>query len=574
MDYKLIIELSFILFGALVGGIVASKLKQPLVIGYIIAGLILGTFLPKLLGPSNESIFTLSEVGVALLLFTLGLEFSLDRIKKVGKNAVIGAILQIIIVIAVFTFIFYFAFNFNLNVALFLSSIISLSSTAVVAKILSEGSSSESSHGDLILSWLVVQDIAVIPLMLLIPVVSDFSNFDPAQIFLNVIKSGVSIYLVLILGKKTIPYLFKKLALYNNRELMLVAAFLFCLSVGALANLLGISFAVGAFLAGVLLSSSAFNHEVFTEIRPLRDVFSSIFFVSLGFLVDIQGVLNNFVFVLVLTLLIFLIKFLVVFIILVRLNYHSKISFYSAIALFQIGEFGFLLAKIGINKNIISSNDYQLIILSSITTLVLTPILYNFSTYFYKKIKILLNKYFPYLHRLLFIVADSDAKLPMPRRLKVQNHLILVGYGRVGKYIAKILDLSQINYVVIDLHYKTLQSLRKKGVLSVYGDAVNSEVLLVAGAQNAKGVIIATPDIISNELIVQNLRSINPGISIVARAHRDEDIAKLAVRGIKHIIEPEFEAGVEMGKRMLKAFDVSSKNIKYFVTQVRKERVF
>ena len=574
MEYKLLIELTLILSAALLGGLVASKIKQPLVIGYIVAGLLLGSFYSKLIGPATESISTMSEIGVALLLFTLGLEFSLDRIKKVGKAVVLGAILQILIVIFVFFFIFAFIFNLPFSVSIFLSSIISLSSTAVVAKLLSEEGSLESSHGDLILSWLIVQDLAVIPLILLIPAVSDLQNFNIINLLLSVLKSAAAIYLVLIVGKRTIPFLFKKLALYNNRELMLVAAFLFCLLTAYAASIIGISFAIGAFLAGILLSTSAVNHEVFTEIRPLRDLFSSVFFVTLGFLVSVDGFWQSIIPAIFLTILIFTIKFLIVFILLVKFNYHSKISYYAALALFQIGEFGFLLAKLGFDKQILDKASYELIILSSILTLISTPIVYSFAHKSYKHIKKFTSLKIPYLHYIIFEVADSDAKLPQPRKLNLKNHIILVGYGRVGKYISKILDFSKIPYVVIDLHFKTLRELRKKGLHSVYGDATNEEVLKIAGIEHARGIILAIPEINNNETIISYIRTLNPSIQLIVRAHKDEDIAKLAIRGIKHIIEPEFEAGIEMGKRMLKTFNIEAKVIKSFIDLARKERKY
>jgi CPA2 family monovalent cation:H+ antiporter-2 len=570
MDTALVIELSLILLGAFVGGVIAAKLRQPLVVGYILAGLILGAFIPSV-RDSSEAVYILAEIGVALLLFTLGLEFSIDRLKKVGKPAVLGALIQLFAVIIIMAGILY-AFKMPLNVAVFIGAVVSLSSTAVAAKILSEKGELDSSHGELIMAWLVVQDIAVVPIMIILPVLTTGGAFELIPFLLSVAKVLIALYLIFILGRKTVPYVFKKLALYDNRELLLVSAFLFCISVAIFASYFGLSFAVGAFLAGVLLSTTAVNHEVFTEIRPLRDVFASIFFVSLGFLINVAGVFTILGLALAIAFTIIMVKLVVIFCIAVFFNYHSKIAFLTAFALFEIGEFGFILAKVGFDSKILDQHIYQSLILASILTLVFTPLLYNFSPKMYTLFKRYSKSYAHIIYSFIFTKLDSDAKMPRPRTLKLKDHVIIVGYGRVGRYITSLLDKSSVSYCVVDVHYKTLQDLRKRGVISIYGDAVNKDVLNVAGIKDAKGIIIATPDYVTNELILQNTRNANPGVAVVVRAHREEDIAKLTVRGVKNIIEPEFEAGVEMARKILKMFEFPGKEIRSYVNLARKER--
>ena len=571
MDFNLLIELTLILVGALLGGLVFFKLGQPIVIGYIFAGLLLGSFFPNF---KSEAPFVslIAEIGVALLLFTIGLEFSLDRLKKVGKPGILGAVLQILIVVAIFALLLPQIFGFSYKTALFLGAIASLSSTALVSKMLSEKGELESSYGDLILAWLIVQDLAVVPLMLILPVLTQEKNIEVVPILLSIIKAAITMYLIFMLGKKGIPFIFKKLALFDNRELLLVSAFLFCIGLATISEFIGLSFSIGAFLAGMLLSTSVVNHEVFTEIRPLRDLFSSIFFVSLGYLISFSTILENVWLILLVSALVIVFKVIVVLFLVLFFNYHSKLAFVSSLALFQIGEFSFILAKLGFDKGILNLSVYQIAISSSLITLILTPFIFSKATVIYKFFRNFVKKYVPHFYRFLFKILDSDAKMPRPRKLKIKDHIVLVGYGRVGKYIGRILDLTGNDYVIIDLHYKTISDLRRRGVHSIYGDAINEDVLSLAQIAKAKGIVIAVPDVVTSELVLKSSRRMNPGIKVIARAHREEDIARLSIRGVKDIIEPEFEASLEMGERILKILNHKSHDIASFITKVRDER--
>src|SRR3989344_2489272 len=570
MDFNLLIELTLILVWALLGGLVFFKLGQPIVIGYIFAGLLLGSFFPSF---KSETPFVslIAEIGVALLLFTIGLEFSLDRLKKVGKPGILGAVLQILIVVAIFALLLPQIFGFSYKTALFLGAIASLSSTALVSKMLSEKGELESSYGDLILAWLIVQDLAVVPLMLILPVLTQEKNIEVVPILLSIIKAAITMYLIFMLGKKGIPFIFKKLALFDNRELLLVSAFLFCIGLATISEFIGLSFSIGAFLAGMLLSTSVVNHEVFTEIRPLRDLFSSIFFVSLGYLISFSTILENVWLILLVSALVIVFKVIVVLFLVLFFNYHSKLAFVSSLALFQIGEFSFILAKLGFDKGILNLSVYQIAISSSLITLILTPFIFSKATVIYKFFRNFVKRYVPHLYRFLFKILDSDAKMPRPRKLKIKDHIVLVGYGRVGKYIGRILDLTGNDYVIIDLHYKTISDLRRRGVHSIYGDAINEDVLSLAQIAKAKGIVIAVPDVVTSELVLKSSRRMNSGIIVIARAHREEDIARLSIRGVKDIIEPEFEASLEMGERILKILNHKSHDIASFITKVRDE---
>ena len=325
-------------------------------VGYLIAGVILGNVLSKNFVQSSQIAF-FGELGVALLLFSLGLEFSIKRIASVYRIAVLGGVLQIAISSLLGYFLLTQLLHTSRGESIFVALLLAFSSTAVVAKILAERGALNSLHGEILLGWLIIQDIAVLPVMALLPfftgVEASFKN-----IAIIALKPFVVLYLTLIIGRKIVPKIFIKLALLHNRELLVVLSFVFCIlfSLGALN--LGLSFALGAFLAGVCLSASGVNDEVFMEIKSIRDIFAAVFFVALGFLVDVNFLYLHIPVILILSATILLTKFAVSFGLVLYEGYHSKIAFFVGLGLVQIGEFGFILAKIGLDKGVISSNTF------------------------------------------------------------------------------------------------------------------------------------------------------------------------------------------------------------------------
>jgi len=564
------VQLSIVLFAALIGGILAHRLKQPLVVGYLIAGVILGNVLSKNFVQSSQIAF-FGELGVALLLFSLGLEFSIKRIASVYRIAVLGGVLQIAISSLLGYFLLTQLLHTSRGESIFVALLLAFSSTAVVAKILAERGALNSLHGEILLGWLIIQDIAVLPVMALLPfftgVEASFKN-----IAIIALKPFVVLYLTLIIGRKIVPKIFIKLALLHNRELLVVLSFVFCIlfSLGALN--LGLSFALGAFLAGVCLSASGVNDEVFMEIKSIRDIFAAVFFVALGFLVDVNFLYLHIPVILILSATILLTKFAVSFGLVLYEGYHSKIAFFVGLGLVQIGEFGFILAKIGLDKGVISSNTFQIIISSAVTTIILTPFLFNKAEVFYEKIRKIAKTRLPKIYARVFIRLDSMAVYAPKDELKEMScHTVIIGYGRVGRAVARILDLAKAPYVVVDLNYQNLKYLRNRGTANIFGDAEDEEVLKLARLERAKILVIAKPGKNGNELILRHARRIKPDIKIIMRVHSENEAAHFVIEGVKNVVEPEFTAAREMARNALSLLGFEKDGIEELMCQLAEE---
>lgn len=569
MESNLFFVLLLIFFCGSIGSVVSDKLKQPTIIGYIIVGFLFGVILPRIINIPKEPVIFLSELSLSVLLFFAGLTFLLNEDKYFSRNIITGVVLQIITLITIFSLVFVNFFSFNINVALALSIIIAFSSISLTTSRGDVGGM----YSTLASSWLLVMGFATVPLMLLVPLLPN-NPLNVYALLTALLKSVAIIYLILLALNKLFPFIIKKLALYNNNETFLVFSFLFTVILTLIFNFMGLPIALGAFFSGVIIASCSYTPSIIKEIKPVGEIFTSIFFVSVSLLGALNFFLLNIFTVLLLVILIFLIKGLVVFILLLRLNNHSKISFYVSLLLFQVGEFGFLLATVCLNKNIISNEQYSLIITASLFSIVLNLIIFKWVPKFYKLVKIFLNKRFHFLYDIIFVVGDSDTKLPMPRKLNIVDHIVLVGYGKAGRYISKILEASKIPYVVIDINYKILKELRKKGVPSVYGDAENTEILKLAGIKKARGVVITNSSGVSNEIIIRKLRKINSALKVVIRAEKPEDVAKLTIMGIKNIIEPEFESGLRVGKMVLEFYGYKNEIIKKILLAQRANRKF
>jgi len=548
--FDIAVQLSIILFAALIGGIVAYRLKQPLVVGFLLAGVILGN-IPSRNFMQSSVISFFGELGIALLLFSLGLEFSIKRISSVYKIAVLGGILQIIMSALLGFLILPQLLHTSRGESTFVALLIAFSSTAVVAKILAERGALNSLQGEILLGWLIIQDIAVLPVMAMLPLFSGAElSFKSGIIIL--LKPLIVLYLVLIIGRKIAPKLFVRLALLHNRELMTLLSFVFCVlfALGALS--LGLSFALGAFLAGVCLAASGVNDEVFSEIKSVRDIFAAVFFTALGFLVNIKFLYAHIPLILAVSLLILIIKFSVVFGLVLYMGYHSKIAFFVGLGLVQIGEFSFILAKIGLDKNVLNSGTFQVIISSAVATIILTPFLFNKMDAFYNKIRKITKLKLPKMYERIFIRLDEAAiYAPRDELKEMRRHTIIIGYGRVGRAAARILDLAKYPYVVVDINYQNLKYLRNRGTANIFGDAEDEDILRLAGLEKARILIIAKPGKSENVHILRIARRLNPGIKIVIRVHSENEAAHFVIEGVKEVVEPEEAAARELAQKAL-----------------------
>lgn len=563
-EINLIRDLVLILLTALGGGFLAKIFKIPLLVGYILGGIFVGAILGFWLKLGPE-ITTLAEIGVALLLFTLGIEFSFRRLTRVSRVAVWGGILQILLTIILGVLIFP-RFGFDFYASLFLGAVTSLSSTAIVVRILSERGEIDSLAGEIMVGWLLVQDLAVLPMIIILPQIAHLNGDSWPALFGAIFKAVIILSLVVFLGKKLVPQILAKVAEVGSREFLLLAVVAFCLLAALGTASLGLSFALGAFFAGLLVSESSQNHAVFAEIRPLRDLFSLVFFVSLGFLLTPAFLFTFWGKILAITIMVGLLKFFLVFLLVLWLGYHLKTALWVGAGIFQVGEFAFVLVAMGKNLTIISAELYFLILAVTILSMLFTPFIFNLSPFFYLRLKNFSTKFAP-LRRF----SQFDHWRDVKEKLLLEDHVVICGHGRVGKHVRRALQMSQIPYVVVDFNQAVVKDLTEHGANVVYGDPTDFEVLDFAQVDKARVLVVALPDRASQEMIIQNAQHLNPKIAIICRSHFEEDKERLQAAGAQKVIQPEFEAGLSIISEILVLFKREPQEISSALRQIKKE---
>ena len=535
----------------------------------MISGVIGGIIFPGL--RQSYGVIALADVGVAFLLFTLGLEFSRYRLERVKKVALYGGILQILAV--TFWGIFLFSlFGMSFYEALFLGCVFSFSSTAVVFRLLSDRGELDTLPGEIMVGILAVQDLAVLPMAILLPTLASLA-INPIGIFPTAIqvisaifRASVLLFVVILIGKKGMPLALQKIERLNSRELLLLAVCGLCLTAALFTRSLGLSFALGAFLAGILIAETSLRHAVFGEVRPLRDVFSIIFFVSLGLFFDVHFFLSAWSTILLFGMAVLIVKFAVLFLITIFFGYHQKTAFCVSLGIFQVGEFAFLLSQSALGSGYILPQTYSLILATTMLTIMVTPFLFS-----------IMPRTVAFLNKNVFskitFFKRYLVKFPFPEELEnLSSHVIICGYGRVGKHIGRALTLVSVPFIVIDYNYHVTQNLREHGQRVIYGDPTEPDVLKAARLNSALAVIIAINDRLSQEAITSIALSQNPHIIIISRSHFDEDRERLLASGVNFVIQPEFEAGIAIISLLLSLYKKSTHETNSLLNQIRRER--
>lgn len=547
---------SVVLAAAFLGGLVAKRIKQPALVGYLLAGLIIGAISRRFL-PAEKVIWPLAEMGIAFLMFTLGLELSFQKFRKINKMIIWAVFVQIMLV-AVGGLLIFPRLGFDFYSSLFLGSAFSLSSTAVVVKILSETGQIEALPGEIMLGWLLVQDLAVLPMVIILPALAG-GEIDLGRAAISILKASTFLAAVVFIGKRLVPTAISRVANLRSRELLLLSVVSFCLLVALLTSAFGLSVAIGAFLAGLLISETAERHAVFSEIRPLRDLFSIIFFVSLGMFLPTASLGSQLINIVGVSFGLIFLKLIVVMILVFYLGYHVKTAIIAGLGLVQVGEFAFILAGMGLAKGLIEEDVYLLILGVAILTLLLTPWLMESAPKVYLWLRRTSEKYSPRIYHRLFVTYDQ--KLSAEEGLPLANHVVICGHGRVGSWLGRALGLLEIPYIVVDYNHQLVADLNEKGVKALYGDPADIKVLDYAQVDKAKIVVVAIPDQATGEMVVANCLTLNPGVKIISRIHHQQDQGRLKALGVTNIIQPEFEASLSIIHRVLQLFGVDKEDI-------------
>jgi CPA2 family monovalent cation:H+ antiporter-2 len=547
------------LAAALLGGVIARRLRQPVILGYLLAGIAIGPFGLRLVR-DLEQVQALATIGVILLLFALGLEFSLGEFKRIGKIATLGGVIQILATIGLGVVIARL-FGWSLPEAIGFGFLISISSTVIVLKLLMERGELDSLHGRIMVGFLIVQDLAVVPMMVFLPVLGEAGNVLPA-LGIATLKAVVFLGATLLVGIWVIPRLMGRVAGIRSKELFLLFVITLCLGVAYAAYLFGLSPAIGAFIAGLMISQSGFVHQALGDITPVRDIFATLFFVSIGMLIDPRFVAENALTVVIIVLAIVLVKFILFPAITWLFGYSVKTALLVGAGMIQISEFSFIMAREGVEAGVFSEYLYSLILASAIITMVLTPFTMSLASSLYPRLSQVKG-----IRQLVAGHIEPD----LINRSELCDHVVICGHGRVGSNLAKVLSQLDFSYVVIDLDPKVISELRARGVSCIYGGACNYEVLSQAGLARAQVLVLAIPDPIEAKLAMENALRINPKLDIVARVHHDFELELFRELGASELVQPELEASFEVIRHTLHRLGLRSRQIQELIDSIRVE---
>lgn len=535
------------------------RLKLPALPGFIVAGMLLG---PNALGlvPEPRDVEGLAEVGVILLLFTIGIEFSLSRLREMGRQ-ILGAGLAQMGFTLLATLAVAFAFTGDWRLALFLGFLIALSSTAIVLKVMTDKGEIDAPHGRLATGVLIFQDLCVVPIMLVLPFLAGKSEGGVVGLLVALGKAGLVVVGVVLAARTVVPRALREILKTRSRELFLIAVIL----IGTLTALgtaaAGASLALGAFLAGLIISESDYGPQALAELMPFRDVFISLFFVAVGMLVQLDIIRDHIVLTLVAVAVIMGGKTLSAAVGPALMGYSGRVALLAGVAVSQIGEFSFVLAKEGRVAGLLPDLLYQQFLGVAVITMLVTPFLLQGG---------------PAVLDALERLVPLDRVLPgfRPRDLspvheQVKDHVIIAGYGLNGRNVTRALRAIHVPYLIVELNAQTVRKARVDGEPAFYGDATREEILRALGADRARMLVIAISDPSATRRMVRVARETNPKLHIIARTRYVVEIPELTRLGANVVIPEEFETSIEIFARVLAHYDVPREEIERLVREIR-----
>jgi CPA2 family monovalent cation:H+ antiporter-2 len=537
-----VVGIAILLAAALVGGMIAHRLRQPVVLGYLVVGMAVG---PHAFGLVTDlaMVEAAATIGVALLMFTLGLEISISQLRQVGRVGLWGGIAQIALTFAIGLLVGFTLFRWPLAQSTIFGLVISLSSTAVCLKLLMERGELNSVHGRIMIAILILQDVSVVVMTLVVPLMGGGVENPFLSLAIAAGKAVLFIGLTIVSGLWILPWLMGRIGGVRTRELFLLTVLVICLGAALATQIFGLSMVFGAFLIGLVLRETRFAHQALGEITPLRDIFATLFFVSLGMLLSPTFVFDNLPLIAVTVTAIILIKLLVVFGIVWFFGYSGRIALLAGAGLFQIGEFGFILAQVGANSGLVTDQFYSLILASAIITMLLTPLSINLASWLHPRLVSVTAG-----RRLANRVTLTEQPV---EQSKEANRVVVAGYGRIGQNVARGLQDAGVPHIIIDIDPERISEARSCGQPRIYGDASNANVLSQVDLGRAKTLVVTFPDPMAVVATVKAALEINPKLNIIARVHRTRESEMLKKIGVTELISPEYEASLEFIERTL-----------------------
>lgn len=529
-------ETVILLAGAVAVSLLASALRIPPLVGLLLAGMAIG---PSGLGwvADIEAVEAFAEIGVALLLFTIGLELSLAKLKELRRSFLVGGSLQASLTIVVVAAAAWF-FGQGPGPAVFLGCAAALSSTAIVLKLLAERGETDSPHGRVSLGILLFQDFLIVPLIVLTPVLGGEVPFSFGDLALRFGGSMAVVGGVVLLARRLVPAFFLRLARTRAREVFVLGALLTCLAMAWLTHALGFSLALGAFLAGLIVSETDYSDQVIADVGPFRDLFTSLFFISIGMLVDLRFAAAHLGLLLLAAVGILVVKATLAGVAVAASGFPGRTRLLAALGLSQMGEFSFVLMEVGRRHGLLGDDGFQLLLAAAVLTILATPLLMHLA---------------PALAERLPLRRSPD--LPAEEQ-GAAGHVVVVGFGLGGQLLARELREARIRYVVVELNAEVLRRAREQGEPMLYGDATRVEILEHAGVSRAQVVVFTISDPGAVRRAVPLARRLNPGVEIIVRTRRVGEIEELRALGADQVVAEEFETGIEIFTRVLRCYHV------------------
>lgn len=526
------------------------RFKIPTIAGFIIAGMLVG---PKGLGLVNDihQVKVLAEIGVTLLLFGIGLEFPLDRLRRLWKLVLIGGFIQVGLSIGA-AFLIAKSFGLNWQASLLVGFIVAVSSTAIVLKGLEQRGEIDAPHGRFTVGILIFQDLCVVPMIMMIPFLGDSEGMS-TNVVMTMVESIVIVGVVLVAARLVVPKLMDIVARTRQRHLFIMTVLLVCIGTAWISANAGVSLALGAFLAGLIVGGSEYRHQAMADIFSFKEVFISIFFVSVGMLLDLSAIIPNIVDIIILLIGIMVGKFVIVFIAGLLMRMPLRVSAMAGTALAQIGEFSFVMLGVAASYHLLEPIHASNLMAAAVFSMLLTP----FALSLAPALAAGVGK-FRVLTRLMDVTTAEEVS---ERSAKMKDHIIIGGYGLAGHDLAKALKDSDIPHVIVDINPENVSLGLKRGEPISYGDITSSEVLDYLGASNAKSFVVVVNDQTAIEQAVKAARSVNPNLHILVRTRYLQDVHRLTEAGAAEVVVAEIVTAAEVVATILKLSGKSDKNL-------------
>ncbi|HKT35192.1 MAG TPA: cation:proton antiporter [Nitrospira sp.] len=540
------------------------QFRLPSIAGFLVAGALIGPHGLNLIGDIG-TVQVLAEIGVVLLLFTIGIEFSLVQLASLRRLLFVAGPIQVGSVLLI-AWLGAMAVGLTWQEGIFWGFLASLSSTAIVLKALANKGDSDSIHGRSIIGILIFQDLAVVPMMLVTPILATRVEGSGLSVLYTLAQSIIVVGLIIAAAWYAVPKLLEHIVRSRSRELFLLTIIVLCLGIAWLTSLGGLSLALGAFIAGLVISESEYSHQAMADVLPFRDSFNSLFFVSVGILMDWRVLIDHTGLVLGLLAGILLVKFLTGSAASLAMDIPPRSAFMVGVALAQVGEFSFLLAQQGQESGLLRGDPYQVFLSVSVLSMIITPFLMQWSPLMARRIEAVQR-----LRHWLPTKTEAHVLRTEGRQIRLKDHVIIVGYGLNGRNLARVLSETEIPHLALDLDGDTVRRESRHGVPIYYGDATNPNVLRHVKIEDAKVLVVAISDPFITRRAVQVAKGLNPRIRVVVRTRYLRELEELHDIGADDVVPEEFETSIEIFALVLRTYNLPQDFITLKAEQVRRE---